>query len=67
MKLYQTHRKDWEAAVKARLTRREIRERRRERKMREDDDTRGRKWVPRARDLTPPPPKPFNIMLHTER
>ena len=67
MKLYQMHKKEWEASVKARLTKREIQERKRERKRREDDARRG---IERGATRTQMPSlleKPFTIMLHTEK
>ena len=62
MKLYQLHRREWEVSVRARLTRREIRDRKRERRRREEESgKRGlQKW-------TAPLVEPFNVMLHTER
>lgn len=54
MKLYQLHKKEWEASVRERLTRREIRERKREKK---------RSDIQRENSHS----KPFNIMLHTDR
>lgn len=68
MKLYQLHRRDWEASVKERLTRREIRERRAERKRREESTKRGlqQKSMSQTR-RRPVVEKPFNIMLHTDR
>ena len=67
MKLYQLHKKEWEASVRARLTKREIRERKREKRRKEEDvKKRGfQKWT--SCNIEPAVAKPFNIMLHTDR
>jgi (p)ppGpp synthase/HD superfamily hydrolase len=65
MKLYQLHKKEWETAVRTRLTKREIRERKREKK-RKEGVKRGRPmWS--SRNCEHGVDKPFNIMLHTGR
>ena len=64
MKLYQLHRKDWEASVKTRLTRREIVERRREMRRREGSTDGGiQKFTPSQTRVLE---KPFNVVLHTK-
>lgn len=61
MKLYHMHRKEWEEALRARLTRKEARERRKKRKEEQKKQTvKHPQWRPVVS-------KPFNIMLHTER
>ena len=61
MKLYQLHKKEWEASIRARLTKREICEQKREKRKREKDAERGFHAKP-PQTLT----EPFNIMLHTD-
>ena len=64
MKLYQLHRKDWEASVSTRLTRREIVKRRRERRRGEESTNGGmQKFTPSQTRVLE---KPFNVMLHTK-
>ena len=65
MKLYQLHKRDWETSVKARLTRREVRDRRRERRRKEEDSNGGlQKSTRQTRAVVE---QPFNVMLYTER
>lgn len=61
MKLYRLHRKDWEASVRARLTRSEIRQRRREKRKRRQDAERSTSSYSHKPVLE----KPFNVVLHT--
>ena len=59
MKLYQTHKKKWEAAIRTQLTKREIQERKRERKRRVEM----RDFIKKTQYSDA---KPFHIMLHTD-
>ena len=65
MKLYQLHKREWEAVVRTRLTKREIRERKREKKRREGVKGGCLRWS--SLNSEPAVDKPFNIMLHTDR